>query len=164
MKHYEFEISLFVDGELPEMGKKELFTHLSECMECRDTLSEYLLLKEKGASFCAVKMETLKKNGQAKNRFYKYILYTSAAAAILILALNINLKPHYITKTEIKYDTVFVSQRIEADNNVKMKPVLTSNKKRILKEIKASKMIYNIKNMASVKITDADLIKRSGDL
>lgn len=38
MKHVDFEISLFTDGELPDEGQGAFFAHLAECTSCRKKL------------------------------------------------------------------------------------------------------------------------------
>lgn len=45
MKHYEFEISLFVENELPPDKKEELFLHLSGCKKCSKVLTDYQKIK-----------------------------------------------------------------------------------------------------------------------
>lgn len=45
MKHYEFEISLLVEDELPEDQKQILLSHLSVCGKCRQTLEDYSKIK-----------------------------------------------------------------------------------------------------------------------
>ncbi len=45
MKHYEFEISLFVENELPPDKKEELFLHLSSCKKCSKVLTDYQKIK-----------------------------------------------------------------------------------------------------------------------
>lgn len=119
MKHCEFEISQFVDGELTGEGKNELFRHLSECSECQKVFSEYLELKEKSKDFCAGKIskEISKKAftlnptvPERKRLFYRTAFYISSAAALLLLFFTVTLKPRpeVITKTVNNIDTVFV--------------------------------------------------------
>lgn len=45
MKHYEYEISLFVEDELPLEKKEELFLHLSGCKKCSKVLADYQKIK-----------------------------------------------------------------------------------------------------------------------
>lgn len=47
MKHYEYEISLYADGELNDEMSREMFVHLAECAECRNLYSEFTLLEKK---------------------------------------------------------------------------------------------------------------------
>lgn len=46
MKHYEYEISLFVDNELPFQEGKEMFAHLSECKECSGFFADTMKMKK----------------------------------------------------------------------------------------------------------------------
>jgi hypothetical protein len=134
MKHYEFEISQFIDGELTAGEKKELFLHLSECSECQKVFSEYLTLKEKSKDFCAGKIAGHMKENMSiplddvyskiapvipivekkkVNIFYKSAFYITTAAAALLLLFIITRKPYteIVTKTESKIDTVFVANQ-----------------------------------------------------
>jgi hypothetical protein len=119
MKHYEFEISQFVDGELTGEERNELFLHLSGCGECQKVFSEYLILKEKSKDFCAGKISeeinkkafTLKQPVPERKRlFYRTAFYIRSAAAILLLFFTITLKPRteVVTKTVTKIDTLMV--------------------------------------------------------
>jgi len=46
-KHYDMEISLFIDNELSDSGQKDLFGHLSTCEYCRASLSKSMELKKR---------------------------------------------------------------------------------------------------------------------
>lgn len=45
MKHYDYEISLFVEDELPDEQVHELNMHLASCKSCRQVLSDYMEIK-----------------------------------------------------------------------------------------------------------------------
>jgi hypothetical protein len=45
MKHYEYEISLFVEDELPPDKKEGLLLHLSSCKKCSKVLADYQKIK-----------------------------------------------------------------------------------------------------------------------
>jgi len=51
MKHYEYEISLFVEGELPSNKQEELLSHLSGCDKCSEILLDYTNVKNNIAYF-----------------------------------------------------------------------------------------------------------------
>ncbi len=51
MKHYEYEISLYVDDELPPDKKEELLTHIAVCKKCKKTFREYTGIKENLTQF-----------------------------------------------------------------------------------------------------------------
>jgi hypothetical protein len=164
MKHYDFEISLFVDGELTGNSKDELFVHLSKCRECRDAFSNYLLLKEKSREFCSQQIDGVENNKMEKNLVHKAYFYTSAAAAVILAALliGIKLQPAYKAKTYVKIDSVFVvPPKIEIPgHNPKAQASLNYVNKKIPKQLSGSKLIESVLNMPSEKITDADLIKQ----
>jgi hypothetical protein len=119
MKHYDYEINLFVDGELAETEKQELFAHLAECNECRNAISELLLLKEKSRLHIAESINGIKKAPKKINAFYKIGFYSSAAAAIILLILLAAGKPKetFVTKNEVRIDTVFVNKEIQIAQN-----------------------------------------------
>jgi Putative zinc-finger len=51
MKHFEYEISLLVEDELPEDQKRELLSHLSVCKKCRQTLEDFSKIKQEISQF-----------------------------------------------------------------------------------------------------------------
>lgn len=92
MKHYEFEISQFMDNELPADEQKILFAHLSECGECAKILSDFMNIKM-GVKSAFDDMNVELKNSFAvinahepvtKNRnVYKTMFYYTAAASVI---------------------------------------------------------------------------------
>src|ERR1035437_2790820 len=106
MKHFDFEINLFVDGELGEKDKKEMFIHLSECEDCRNMLSDLLLLKEKSRIHITKNINEIRNLPKKNNLFYKIGFYTSTAAAIVLLFLFATSKPKgtFVTKNEVRID------------------------------------------------------------
>jgi hypothetical protein len=163
MKHYDFEISLFVDGELAEEDKEKLFAHMAACKECRNTFEEYLRLKEKSKDFFIQKMDKLKNKDAGKNKFYKISFYASAAAAVILIMLLAGGKERtaYIAKTEVKYDTVYVSEKSESAGQIKKLPAPQAvKKKETSKQDEDSKIIEYVMSLPSEKITEADLVKQ----
>jgi len=164
MKHYEFEINLLIDGELPENAKDELFAHLSTCRECRNSLSQYLLLKEKSGEFCIQKINKLKPKDVEKINYYKIPFYISTAAAIILILLFIGIKTPatYITKKYVKVDTVFVSYKNKTLVNLQ-KEITPTNKgeKKSAEQIPDPNYISYLFSLPSEKITDADLVKNN---
>jgi len=119
MKHYESEISQFVDGELTIQEKQDLFTHLSGCESCRNTFDAFLGLKtgtrsfyealpvNKPAIFTVPDMAPKHVNKNPSYRPYYYI----AAAAIFVLAFVLVLDQFRIASAvenqqRLKYDLV----------------------------------------------------------
>lgn len=163
MKHYDFEINLLLDGELPESDKDELFTHLSKCRECSDAFSQYLLVKEKSKEFCIQNLDSTLNKNAARNRLYKYSFYMSAAAVVILIMLlaGIKLQPVYVTKVHVKTDTVYVQDKtgiLALNQTIKPPMILAGNK--LSKGKPESKFLYYVFSLPSEKITDADLIKQ----
>lgn len=92
MKHFDYEISLFIDGELPDEEQNKLFEHLAECTECRSTLVEFQSTKTKFKSYYGSQLPEA--NGtiipvtsevkKIKTNLYKTAFYVAAAACLLI--------------------------------------------------------------------------------
>jgi hypothetical protein len=163
MKHYEFEINLLIDGELPENAKDELFTHLSTCRECQNSLSQYLLLKEQSREFCIQKINKLKPKDVEKINYYKIPFYISAAAAIILIFLFIGIKTQttYITQKYVKVDTVFVSSKNKTLVHLQKEiPPMNKVKKESAERIPDPSISY-LFNLQSEKITDVDLVKNN---
>ncbi|KAF0139594.1 MAG: hypothetical protein FD122_3144 [Stygiobacter sp.] len=159
MKHYEYEINLFVDGELEKEQQSELFEHLANCEDCQSLFTDTLLLKEKSRVYCAENLYQIKSKPKPVSKFYKIAFYTSSAAAVLLLFLLITAKPKetFVTKNEVRVDTVFVE---------KEKPLLNEGNKKLFANIKQKSKSSNevafvneIKKMKTTKITLSDLIK-----
>ena len=138
MKHYELEINLLLDGELLEDEKEELFNHLAECPECRKAFSEYAELKDKSNGYCtrllaAGKTKNFSRHKQPAPKFYKRAFYLSSAAALLFIFLQFNQKPsiQYITKNEVRVDTVFVPKEKTVIKQAKGNIPSESNQKNI---------------------------------
>ncbi|OGU64220.1 MAG: hypothetical protein A2499_02105 [Stygiobacter sp. RIFOXYC12_FULL_38_8] len=157
MKHYEYEINLFVDGELEKEKQSELFEHLANCNDCQSLFTDTLILKEKTRLFCVENLNQIKNKPKPVNKFYKIAFYASSAAAVLLLFLLITAKPKetFITKNEVRVDTVFVEKAV----NNEIKNVSTLGKK--LKTINSNQfsLVNEMKEMKSAKITFSDLIK-----
>lgn len=156
MKHYEYEINLFADGELPRQDHKELFLHLPECDECRKTLSDYYLLKEKSRDFCSQNISYIKNKPSKQSIFYKAAFYTSAAAAVILLFILFTNKPAptYITKNEVRVDTVFVQKEVSYTQNQMVKnSSLTPGKKELIQTSQQEYLRY-VMSLRTVTFTD----------
>ncbi len=95
MKHYEYEISLFVENELPLDKKEKLFLHLSMCKRCTRVLIDYKKIKNDVAFFYkslpAGNFETYRSLSK-KNYFWqknssKLLIPISAAVLIMVIIL-----------------------------------------------------------------------------
>ena len=93
MRHFEFEISQFIDNELPLSEKKELFLHLSQCDECNLFLEQSLKMKTEVKSYYSrvkpegkplLKVSNVSQPDHRKTTIYKMLFYTSVAATIIL--------------------------------------------------------------------------------
>ncbi|MCX6151160.1 MAG: hypothetical protein NTX22_11590 [Ignavibacteriales bacterium] len=92
MKHYEYEIILFLDSELEKENQKELFTHLTLCEECRTLLYEVMDLKNKSKKFYEgiipelneVLLPTTTLQKRREKNIYRPLFYFATAACFLL--------------------------------------------------------------------------------
>jgi len=114
MKHYDYEINLFVDGELTVDEEKKLFIHLSDCDECRKEFSEILLLKEKSRKFISDEISKLTGKLNRRVGIFKVTTISSVAASIVLLLLLLTSKPEkeFYTKNIVRVDTIYVSKSL----------------------------------------------------
>ncbi|MCL5029876.1 MAG: zf-HC2 domain-containing protein [Bacteroidetes bacterium] len=130
MKHYELEISQFMDNELPADEQKELFIHLSGCEDCRETLSDFMETKKESKSFYneldaelkSVKLSAAVQQKREKN-IYKTSFYFSAAASIIlgILFLMRQSNSAQIEKQYLMLEAKYNELNIEHDSVKKEK-------------------------------------------
>jgi len=164
MKHFDYEINLFVDGELGGADKNKMFIHLSECEECRNILSDMLLLKEKSRIHITKNINEIKNSPKKNNLFYKIGFYTSAAAAIVLLFLFATSKPKetFVTKNEVRFDTIFVKKEILiAQNKITPAYFITPGKRRMPEESSQKEYLRYVMSLPAEKITNADLIQKN---
>ncbi|MCK9211109.1 MAG: zf-HC2 domain-containing protein [Ignavibacteriaceae bacterium] len=93
MKHYEFEISQFLDNELPADEQKKLFMHLSKCSECAEVLSDFMKMKKDVKSVYNDMNVELKDSSALMNLLepptkkrnsYKTMFYFTAVASLML--------------------------------------------------------------------------------
>ena len=100
MKHYDFEISLLVEDELPESRKKELFLHLAKCGKCSNTLSDFRNIKRSVTGFYSdlpgsepnlkyAEIENL--IFERRSSFSKYIIPLSFLASVILMFFLLNI-------------------------------------------------------------------------
>lgn len=156
MKHLEYEINLFIDGELPKENEDELFKHLAECVECRRDISKLLLLKEKSKDFIAHEISQLKRKEPKSNIFYKVSFYTGVAASIIILILLLITKPNIslVSKENAVTDSLYSRNKNQNLQYQKSEQRLVA-----IKGTDQQLYINYIMNLRTEKITDADLLK-----
>ena len=158
MKHYEYEINLFVDGELEKEKQSELFEHLAACNECQSLFTDTFTLKEKTRLFCIENLNQIKNKPKPVSKFYKIAFYVSSAAAVLLLFLLITAKPKetFITKNEVRVDTVFVEKErtIALANN---KSFSTPGKEKLFNS--QERYLQYVNSLRTIKFTDAAIIE-----
>lgn len=105
MKHYDYEISLLVEGELPEDKKEEILSHISTCEKCGRILRDYENIKDNIVQFYKIlpdsgneiKYGTTRPNSFLIKSFArKYIIPVSVSALVIFLLfflVKINLRP-----------------------------------------------------------------------
>jgi len=122
MYHYEEQISLMIDGELPEEKKVELFSHLATCKDCSNLYTDYLLISNASRKIISSKIESLIPETNKKSNFYRYAFYYSAAASIIFFMLFLFSISNVGTSKENnnKVDTIFL-ERNELIKNVEKK-------------------------------------------
>ncbi len=118
MKHYELEISRFVDNELSAGEQQQLFTHLADCEDCRKTLADFMEMKKETKELYENIDVDLKPEinlpvgvtpSKEKNIF-KPLFYFSAAASIvfgLLFLINLSSVDRLSSKIsllELKYN------------------------------------------------------------
>lgn len=96
--HYEYEISLMVENELPSGKKEELLSHLASCKICSNTFRDYTNVKNNVFRF----YDTLPKNNEIRHsvknknilsgRILKpgILIPVSIAASIIFVLLILN--------------------------------------------------------------------------
>lgn len=187
MKHYEYEINLFVDGELPKEQSREMFLHMAECTECRNIYSDFILLEKKSKEYFERKINGIianqtpkiserevtgvpiksineKGNNKSGNLFYKIAFYISAAAAVIFLFLFIGKQqePVYPKRSEVRVDTVFVPKEKTIIKLVKDSGSSdTPGNKDLREKEKNRRYLQYVMNLRSEKVTDADLVQKS---
>ncbi len=160
MKHYEMEISQYIDGELNPDESREMFRHIGECVECRELLSDFIMLKDKSRSFCTENIKEISGTRPAKSSgFYKYAFYASSAAAIILIFILSTFKQEQ--KTEIvnaaRVDTVYVEKEIPIPETKPVpQPKLASHRSR--SSINKSPYMAFIMSLKTESVTPADKI------
>jgi hypothetical protein len=101
MKHYDLEISRFIDNELSANEQRELFSHLSNCEDCREIISDFMEMKRKTVSYynnLSIELKTPVKLLASdikikKLHIYKHLFYLNMAASIiLVLFILLNIR------------------------------------------------------------------------
>lgn len=162
MKHYDYEINLFIDGELVETEKQEMFIHLASCEKCRNTFEDFIRLKESTRKIIGEDISEIKNKPKRTNLFYRIGFYASTAAAIIFLFIITTSKPKetFVTKNEVRVDTVFVKPRIpEVNNQITMTHSATPGKRSVSVESSQKEYLRYVASLRTEKLTEADIIQ-----
>ncbi len=132
MKHYDYQINLFVDGELEENEREEMFTHLAGCKQCQALLSDMMILKEKSKVFCNEHLSEIKNKPMKVGKLYRIGFYASTAAAIILIFILVSKSLNIVSS---KYD------------NSTHEKILIQNK-----ELTEEEYLHHIKKIRTVSI------------
>lgn len=136
MKHYEQEINMLIDDELPENNRSELFSHLANCDECSSLYNDYIIISSKSKQVSSANIEMLKLKSINQGRFYKHAFYFTAAASVMFFMLFLFGKSGngFSNASSEKLDTVYI-QKQHFVKNVKVDELEKGSSK--------PKLIYN---------------------
>ena len=165
MKHYEFEISQYVEGELPPGKKEELLSHLSKCKKCSKTLDEYERLKNNIADFYKAVPSYTNNNLIVSNRNYRHFknnwrvrYVVPLATAALIIFLFLTRESLFMHKPGI-HNSISVNQKTEKIKQEEKFPTLSAS------EIETGTNLNDYKNIIVFnKIIDKAIEKRDKGL
>lgn len=89
MKHYDFEISLYVDNELDEDMQPDMFEHIAGCGQCKKILNDYIKIKS-GISthYAMIPANTVVITPPLKERKTAVYKWAYAAAACVFVMLS----------------------------------------------------------------------------
>lgn len=93
MKHYDFEISLYVDNELDDEMQTEMFEHLAKCDECRKTVQGFLSVKKDVNNYYGpisaytAPVPELPANAAVNNSRSSIYAFSAAASLIIVSVL-----------------------------------------------------------------------------
>jgi hypothetical protein len=125
MKHYDFEISRFIDNELSANEQKEVFSHLSGCEECRDLLSDFMEMKKGTKSYYNNLQVELKSPAELltgniatkKRNVYKPLFYISVAASIILVLFSLSESGKQAGLKESNYNAPIEVTRVKMDTS-----------------------------------------------
>jgi hypothetical protein len=176
MKHYEFEISQFTDGELPPEEETEMFSHLQECSNCRMVFRDYMELKRKNSAFFSGLAADLPVIKLPENKQKTIPLYYAAVASIVLFGLLTYTYLNFISahgeavrlhalfaarKTEMPDKKIVEYRTVEKIKYIKQKPEIISlhaEKQAGIPAEKCDGCLKEIENLKSVVITENDMI------
>lgn len=173
MRHYEFEINLQIDGELGNEEQIELYNHLSICQECRDNFNKYNQLRRETKPIYNKNIANVLLNlnedeligtrdagkVDSSKKFYKIGFYISAAAAIILLFFltSSKSKETFVTKNEVRIDTIFVKKEIPITQNKTVRAYsITPGKRSVFVESSQKAYLQYVMSLRSITFDDGN--------
>jgi len=163
MKHYEFEMSLYLDGELPKENEMELFSHLTGCEECRKEFLKFHLVKEKTKNHFTKKLEVNELKKDNRSKIYKIGFYAVSTAAVLVFFL-LSKEPEtvYLSKTDVRVDTLIVPKEKVVMRYLKQKDKTYTKSIKSKGKIPISKedvtYLISLSEMRTEKFSESDVL------
>jgi len=133
VKHYEFEISKYVEGELPLDKREEMLSHLSKCKKCTKTLNEYKKLKNDLTDFYEA-LPSFKNNNfvisNKNHRHFKFVWKIQYAipllgAALIVLILLFLPRENAFLHKPVIDSSVSVNRNTKELNQAEKIPILS---------------------------------------
>lgn len=163
MKHYDFEVSQFIDNELSVPEQKVLFAHLAQCEECSAFLTDsmnlkkqinthYLDMNAESGSINALMNRINTRNKQ--NNYYK-ISFAISMAATLILGFFLAITQHNRSQAEERY----FSLRSEVETLKENISILAVEKQKQESPVNAS--IQKVKRISQVKLKPENVTRNT---
>jgi len=158
MRHFEIEISQYIDGELPSEECSELFNHLGTCAECRNEMLVLNKVKENSKNHFIKMISGTETKIDVWRSIYKIGFYVTAAATIVLLihALTHKAEPIYLTQQKIKNDTVYVTRERVIYSTVK-NTIVKTNKEQKPANNDENYLKY-VMSLRSEKFSKADIL------
>jgi hypothetical protein len=115
MKHYDFEISLYVDNELDEEMQRDMFEHIAVCGQCSKVLQDYINIKHGICThYAAIPADTIVLAPASKERKTAVNKWAYAVAACVLIMLSFFAGNYLNSGTAVKeYDTKIAELRRE---------------------------------------------------
>ena len=148
MKHYEYEISLYVEDELPLNKKEELLSHLFKCKKCNQILHDYSNIKNNIVQFYEKLPEkksginyTFLKRKKFRWNFNKAAFAISASIALVVILVylfflcHIRIKLRQPLKLILKKEQASIENNIKEFNKVIDKAIASKKKKSLSTEL-----------------------------
>jgi len=163
MKHYDFEISLFVDNELDEEMQREMFEHLAKCDECRKTIQCFLGIKKEVnnyyGSMSTAPVPVL--SGSAVRNNSRSTIYAFSAAASLIIVSVLFLAYYISSKASYEnYENKIVA--LASTNAVLNSKLRSTNVQELPRQV--AEPVKEVKSAGHSRRVNKKAIKKNEDI